>query len=49
MKASELERTTRARRGLLMIREVKTNPYEIIKVLAIEHKNMIGIKQRMIC
>ncbi len=46
MKASELERTTRARRGLLMIREVKTNPYEIIKVLAIEHKNMIGIKTK---
>ena len=44
VRLTEFEVTTRARRGLLLIREVKTNPYKILKTFIIDPKNYIGIK-----
>ena len=44
VKISEFEKSNRARRGLLLLREVKTNPYKIIKTFTIYHKDYIGIK-----
>ena len=41
---NEFELSTRARRGLLVIREVKSNPYHIIKTFITDSKNYIGIK-----
>jgi hypothetical protein len=35
---------TRPRRGLQIIREVKNNPYKVIKTFIIDNKVMIGIK-----
>jgi topoisomerase IV subunit A len=44
VKLSELEKTSRAKRGLLIIREVKSNPQYINKVLTINTRDLIGIK-----
>nr|MBP3258671.1 DNA topoisomerase IV subunit A [Bacilli bacterium] len=44
VRLSEFEVSTRARRGLVMVREVKTNPYRIIKTFIISNKNTLGIK-----
>ena len=44
VRLTEFEVSTRARRGLLLIREVKTNPYKILKTFIIDPKNYIGIK-----
>jgi topoisomerase-4 subunit A len=44
VKLSEFERTSRAKRGLLLLREVKSNPQEIIKVYVIDAKHNIIIK-----
>ena len=41
---SEFELSTRARRGLLVMREVKSNPYHVIKTFITDSKNYIGIK-----
>ena len=41
---NEFELSTRARRGLLVIREVKSNPYHVIKTFITDSKNYIGIK-----
>ena len=41
---SEFEVSTRARRGLLVLREVKSNPYHVIKTFITDSKNYIGIK-----
>ena len=43
VKIIEFERTSRARRGVQIIRDVKTNPYHIINSLIINNKNNIGI------
>ncbi len=43
VKLSELEKSTRARRGLQIIREVKTNPHKIIKGFITNTKDKIGI------
>ena len=42
LKLSEIEYGVRARRGNLLIREVKTNPHRVVKVL--KSKKIIGIK-----
>ena len=34
---------TRARKGLLAIRDVKTNPYKLLSALILNHKKEIGI------
>ena len=41
---SEFELSTRARRGLLVLREVKSNPYHVIRTFITDSKNYIGIK-----
>lgn len=44
IKLSEFEKTSRARKGVQIIREVKTNPYYILKTFVIGYKESIGIK-----
>ena len=44
VKINEFEKTSRANRGLLLLREVKTNPYHTIKTFMINSKEHIGIK-----
>ena len=44
VKLQEFELTSRARRGLQVVREVKTNPYAIIKAFIIHYKEMLYIK-----
>ena len=41
IKLSEFEKTTRAKRGLLLLREVKSNPQEVIKVYVGDAKRNI--------
>ena len=48
VRLNEFELSTRARRGLLVLREVKTNPYQILKTFITESKNYIGIKNESI-
>lgn len=48
VRLNEFELSTRARRGLLILREVKTNPYQILKTFITESKNYIGIKNESI-
>ena len=43
IKLGEIEISQRARRGSLIIREVKTNPHKVVKVLKVK-KELIGIK-----
>ena len=43
VKLEEFDLMTRARKGLLAIRDVKTNPYKLISALIINHKKEIGI------
>ena len=43
VKVSEFEKTSRARRGVQIIRDVKTNPYHIINSLIVNNKNNLGI------
>ena len=44
VRLNEFELSTRTRRGLLVIREVKTNPYKILKTFITDSKNSIGLK-----
>lgn len=44
VRLSELPISTRARRGLLLLREVKTNPYRIVSAFITSNKNHLGIK-----
>lgn len=46
IKLTEFALTARARKGVQIIREVKTNPYYIIKAFTIHYKEMIGIKTK---
>ena len=43
VKVSEFERTSRARKGIQIIRDVKTNPYHIINSFIIDNKTNIGL------
>lgn len=43
VKLSEFEKTSRAKRGLLLLREVKSNPQEVIKVYVSDAKHNIII------
>ena len=45
IKLSELEKGRRASRGLLVMKEVKTNPQNIIKGFVIDNKKYIGLKR----
>jgi len=44
VKISEFERISRARKGIQIIRDVKTNPYYILKSFIINSKHNIGLK-----
>ncbi len=44
VKLSEFEKTSRAKRGLLLLREVKTNPYRTTAVLLLPSKDFIGLR-----
>ena len=44
VRLNEFERLSRARRGLLIVREVKTNPYKVLKIFITDTKEYIGIK-----
>lgn len=46
VKLSEFDKTTRARRGVSVIRLVKTNPYYIMKSFVISNKDEIGLKTK---
>ena len=43
VKLSEFEKSNRARRGLMLVREVKTSPYKIVKTFSVDAKNYIGV------
>lgn len=44
VKLTEFEKSTRARRGLLLLREVKTNPYLTLRAFMVDSKTHIGLK-----
>lgn len=44
VRLSGFEVSTRTRRGLQVIREVKTNPYKILKTFITDSRNYIGLK-----
>ena len=48
IRLTEFELSTRARRGLVLLREVKTNPYKVLKTFITDSKNYIGIKSNKI-
>ena len=43
IKLNELEKSSRARKGLLLIRLVKTNPHKLVKVFVTDSKDKIGM------
>ena len=45
IKTSEFEKIGRARRGLLILREVKTNPYKIFKTFISDNRIYYGLKK----
>ena len=44
VRISEFEKLTRARKGTLIIRDVKTNPYYILNTFIISHKDSLALK-----
>jgi len=48
VRLSEFEKTSRAKRGLLMLREVKTNPYRTIYSVVTSSKDYLGIQNENI-
>lgn len=46
VKLSEFECISRGRKGVQIIREVKTNPYYILKTFITTHKSYLGIKTK---
>ena len=45
VRLEEFEKSSRARRGLVLLREVKTNPYKVKKVFVIQNRGYFGIKK----
>ena len=48
MKLSEFDKSSRARRGLMILKEVKTNPYNVLKTFALDSKCHIGLLEETI-
>ena len=46
VKLSEFEKTSRARRGSLVVRNVKTNPYYILNTFVVSNKTSLGLKYK---
>ena len=44
VRLSEFELSSRTRRGVLAIREVKSNPYKVLKAFITDNRNYIGLK-----
>lgn len=44
VRLKDVDKIARARKGLLIIREVKTNPHKILKVFVTDNKKVFGIK-----
>jgi topoisomerase-4 subunit A len=44
IRLKEIESTSRARKGIMIIREVKTNPYKVLKTFVIDSRGLLGIK-----
>ena len=44
VRLSEFPISTRTRRGILLLREVKSNPYEVLTTFIDEGRNLIGLK-----
>ncbi len=44
VRLNEFELSTRTRRGVLVLREVKSNPYRVVKTFIEESKNQVGLK-----
>ena len=44
IKISEFDKSSRAKRGLMLLREVKSNPYKVLNVFVVPTKNTIGLK-----
>ncbi len=43
VKLSEFEKSNRARRGLMLVRDIKSNPYRIVKTFGVDSREHIGI------
>ena len=48
VKLSEFDKTSRAKRGLLLLREVKSNPYKVVGAYIVDSKTYLGIKTKTI-
>ena len=48
VRLSEFDKSSRAKRGLMILREVKSNPYKVLKSFIIDSKKMIGLKSTTI-
>ena len=46
VKLSEFEQTSRGRKGVLVVRDVKTNPYYIFKAFIIDHHQLLVYKTK---
>ena len=46
VKLNSFELTARARKGVLVVRDVKTNPYYILKAFITSSKNYVGLKTK---
>ena len=44
VKISEFDKSSRAKRGLMILREVKSNPYNVLKTFVVNSKHMLGLK-----
>ncbi|MDD4298371.1 MAG: DNA topoisomerase IV subunit A [Bacilli bacterium] len=44
IRLKDIDRTSRARKGVLIVREVKTNPHRIIKTFVTDNKRLFGLK-----
>ena len=44
VKITEFDKSSRAKRGLMLLREVKTNPYKVLKVFVVPTKHTLGLK-----
>ena len=48
VKITEFDKSSRAKRGLMLLREVKTNPYKVLKAFVVPTKNILGLKSNEI-
>ena len=44
IKINEFDKSSRAKRGLMLLREVKSNPYKVLNVFVTPTKNILGLK-----